>query len=82
MNWERFFTTPPPATAWDLGAADIAVVHRTGQSEFHCAAEDVPAGTFEVGPVGLQAYLDQLKGIYGRWLQPRHRQLKVLQIKS
>ncbi len=55
MNWERFFTTPPPATAWDLGAADVAVVHRTGQSEFHCAAEDVPVGTFEVGPVGLQA---------------------------
>jgi ribonuclease BN (tRNA processing enzyme) len=29
------------------------------------------------GPIGLQAYLDQLKGIYGRWLEPRHRQLKV-----
>lgn len=55
MNWERIFTSPPPATAWDLGAAECAVVHRTGPGELHCAAEDVPPGTFEVGPVGLQA---------------------------
>ena len=29
------------------------------------------------GPVGLLAYLEQLKGIYGRWLEPRHRKLDV-----
>jgi len=29
------------------------------------------------GPRGLQAYLDQLAGLYGRWLQPRYRQLVV-----
>ncbi len=55
MNWERFLTSPPPATAWDLGGENVAVVHRTGPGEFHCAVEDVPEGAFEVGPVGLQA---------------------------
>ncbi len=55
MNWESLLTSPPPATAWDLGGEDVAVVHRTGPGEFHCAVEDVPEGAFEVGPVGLQA---------------------------
>jgi len=55
MNWERFFTSPPPATAWELGAAEAAVIHRTGPGELHCAIEDVPPGAFEVGPVGLQS---------------------------
>jgi len=55
MNWERLLTSPPPATAWDLGVTDAAVVHRTGQDGLHCALEDVPPGAFEVGPVGLQA---------------------------
>ena len=55
MNWESLFTSPPPATAWDLGRRDAAVVHRTGPGEFHCAVEEVPEGAFEVGPVGLQA---------------------------
>ncbi len=55
MNWERFLTSPPPATAWDLGANEVAIIHRTGPGEFHCAIEDVPPGAFEVGPVGLQA---------------------------
>jgi len=55
MNWERLLTSPPPATAWDFGAADAAIVHRTGADALHCALEDVPSGAFEVGPVGLQA---------------------------
>jgi len=55
MNWERLLTSPPPATAWDLGATEAAVVHRTGPGALHCAREDVPPGAFEVGPVGLQA---------------------------
>jgi hypothetical protein len=55
MNWERYLTSPPPATAWDLGTNEVTVVHRTGPGEFHCAVEDAPQGAFEVGPVGLQA---------------------------
>lgn len=55
MKWERLLTSPPPETGWDLGAADAAVVHRTGPEELHCAVEEVPPGAFEVGPVGLQA---------------------------
>ncbi len=58
MNWEKLLTSPPPETGWDLGAAEAAVVHRTGPEELHCAVEDVPPGAFEVGPVGLQA-IDQ-----------------------
>lgn len=55
MKLDRLLTSPPPATAWDIGAREAAVVHRTGTGELHCALEDVPAGAFEVGPVGLQA---------------------------
>jgi hypothetical protein len=55
MNWEKLLTSPPPETGWDLGAAQAAVVHRTGPEELHCAVEEVPPGAFEVGPVGLQA---------------------------
>lgn len=55
MNWEQLLTSPPPSTGWDLGLVDSVVVHRTGPGELHCAAEDVPPGAFEVGPVGLQA---------------------------
>jgi hypothetical protein len=38
-----------------LGATDAIVVHRTKGGEFHCAAEELPEGGFEVGTVGLQA---------------------------
>ncbi len=55
MNWERVFTSPPPNTGWVLGATDAVVVHRAAGDEIHCAAEDLPTGAFEVGPVGLQS---------------------------
>jgi len=55
MNWERIFTSPPPNTGWVLGTTDAVVVHRVAGDEIHCAAEDLPAGAFEVGPVGIQA---------------------------
>jgi len=55
MNWERLITSPPPNTGWTLGATDAIVVHRTKGGELHCAAEELPDGGFEVGPVGLQA---------------------------
>jgi hypothetical protein len=55
MNWDRIFTSPPPNTGWVLGATDAVVVHRSAGGEIHCAAEDLPVGAFEVGPVGLQS---------------------------
>ena len=38
-----------------MGATDAVVVHRAAGDEIHCAAEDLPEGAFEVGPVGLQS---------------------------
>jgi len=55
MNWERFFTSPPPNTGWTLDPREAVVVHRTGTGELHCAAEELPIDGFEIGPVGLQA---------------------------
>ena len=43
----------------------------------------VPARTDPVrltGPAGLVRLLDQLRGIYGRWLEPRKRELQVTEI--
>lgn len=34
-----------------------------------------------VGPPGLRALLAQLRGIYGRWLEPRKRQLVVQEVR-
>ena len=55
MNFDRFFTSPPPATGWILSSGQCVVVHRTATEEIHCAAEDCPDGAFDVGPVGLQS---------------------------
>jgi len=55
MNWERIFTSPPPSTGWTLDPREAVVVHRTTTGELHCAAEELPNGGFEIGPVGLQA---------------------------
>ena len=55
MKISELVTSPPPATGWSLDAAMAAVVRRQGKGELRCAAVDIPDGTFEVGPVGLQA---------------------------
>jgi len=55
MNLERLLTSPPPSTGWTLDPREAVVVHRTAKGEFHCAAEELPDGSFEIGPVGLQA---------------------------
>lgn len=55
MKLSELFTSPPPATGWSLDTAMAAVVRRQGKAELRCAAVDIPDGTFEVGPVGLQA---------------------------
>jgi hypothetical protein len=45
-----------------LGATEAVVVHRAAGDEIHCAAEDLPAGAFEVGPVGLQSVNSEAVG--------------------
>jgi hypothetical protein len=69
MNWRRWLTSPPPTTGWVLDTGEALVVHRAATG-IHCATEDLPAGGFHVGPVGLQsvdmdavgAVLARLKG--------------------
>lgn len=71
MNWEHLFTSPPPSTGWVFDSEMVAVAHRSKTEEVHCAAEDIPAGGLDVGPVGLQAIhgdvlgpvLARLKGV-------------------
>ena len=55
MNWERLLTSPPPSTGWVFDTQTVAIAHRSKTQEIHCAAEELPAGALEVGPVGLQA---------------------------
>ena len=62
MNWEHFFTSPPPSTGWVFDSEMVAVAHRSKTQEIHCAAEDLPAGALDVGPVGLQAIHDDVLG--------------------
>jgi hypothetical protein len=62
MNWEQFFTSPPPSTGWVFDSEMVAVAHRSKTQEVHCAAEDLPVGGLDVGPVGLQAVHDDVLG--------------------
>lgn len=62
MNWEQFFTSPPPSTGWVFDSEMVAVAHRSKNEEIHCAAEDIPIGGLDVGPVGLQAIHDDVLG--------------------
>jgi hypothetical protein len=55
MKISDFLTSPPPATGWSLDSTMAVVVRRQSKGELRSAAVDVPDGTFEVGPVGLQA---------------------------
>jgi len=70
MKLLELFTSPPPATGWSLDTAMAAVVRRPGKTELRCAAVDIPDGTFEVGPVGLQAVdEDRLRPVLTRLQQ-------------
>jgi hypothetical protein len=62
MNWEQIFTSPPPSTGWVFDSQMVALAHRSKADEIHCAAEDLPDGGLDVGPVGLQAVHDQALG--------------------
>lgn len=55
MKLARWFTTPPPATAWSLDGSAVVAVRRDKRGVFHGAVQEVPAGTFELGPIGLQS---------------------------
>jgi len=55
MKISELLTSPPPATGWSLDAAMALVVRRQNKGELRSAAVEIPDGTFEVGPVGLQA---------------------------
>jgi len=55
MKISELLTSPPPATGWSLDTGVAAVVRRQAKTGLSCAAVDVPEGTFEIGPVGLQS---------------------------
>ena len=55
MKISDLLTSPPPATGWSLDSTMAVVVRRQSKGELRSAAVEVPDGTFEVGPVGLQA---------------------------
>jgi hypothetical protein len=62
MNWERILTSPPPSTAWVFDSGLVAIAHRSKSQDIHCAAEELPESTFDVGPVGLQTVHDDALG--------------------
>jgi hypothetical protein len=62
MNWEHILTSPPPSTGWVFDAQMVVVAHRSKTQEIHCAAEELPAGALDVGPVGLQTVVDEALG--------------------
>ncbi len=62
MNWERVFTSPPPSTGWVFDSEMVALAHRSRTEEIHCAAEDLPIGGLDVGPVGIQAVNESALG--------------------
>jgi len=55
MNWTRLLTSPPPTTSWILDGSVIAALRRDPKGGVLWAAEPTPAGSFEVGPAGLQS---------------------------
>lgn len=66
----KYLTSPPPATGWTLDESVVAVVRRHAKAELRSAAVEVPDGTFEIGPVGLQAVDgDKLRPVLNRLQQ-------------
>jgi ribonuclease BN (tRNA processing enzyme) len=76
----------------DRGVDDIDLVYLTHFHPDHCADlvhllfalhSPIPKRTDPVlmfGPEGFKAYLSQLGGIYGSWLEPRQRKLEINEI--
>ncbi len=55
MKLPPILTSPPPSTAWSIDGEMVAAVRRDRRGVVTGASQEVPAGTFEVGPVGLQS---------------------------
>jgi hypothetical protein len=55
MKLAELLISPPPPTGWSLDRAVAAVVRRRAKEGLRGAALEVPEGTFEIGPMGLQA---------------------------
>lgn len=55
MKLPPILTSPPPSTAWSIDGETVAAVRRDRRGAVTGASQEVPAGTFEVGPVGLQS---------------------------
>jgi hypothetical protein len=55
MSWTRLLTSPPPTTSWLLDSSVVAALRREPKGGVLWAAEPMPSGVFEVGPVGLQS---------------------------
>jgi hypothetical protein len=56
MNWQQMLVSPPPTTGWMLGNGTVAAILRDPKSGgLSIAAEALPGGACEVGPVGLQS---------------------------
>jgi len=54
MILDRLLTSPPPSTAWMLDRELVAGIRRDRRGQLHVAAEPVPGGAVQIGPVGLQ----------------------------
>jgi len=55
MKLPPILQSPPPSVAWSIDGEIVAAVRRDRRGAVTGASQEVPAGTFEVGPVGLQS---------------------------
>lgn len=53
MNLQQLLSSPPPPTGWVVDGDLVAVVTRDRRGVLECAAQPLPAGVVEPGPVGL-----------------------------
>jgi len=55
-KWKRLLTSPAPTTGWLLDGSSVAAIRRDPKNGIlHCAAEAMPEGAVEIGPIGLHA---------------------------
>jgi len=54
MNWKKLLASPPPSSAWVLSEERVFLAVRARKTGLRGGSRPVAAGTFEVGPVGLQ----------------------------
>ncbi|NOZ94263.1 MAG: hypothetical protein GXP47_05925 [Acidobacteria bacterium] len=55
IDWRDLLTTPYPRTGWGLRIGEAVVLDEDRKEGVRCARAAVPAGTFEIGPVGLSS---------------------------